>query len=108
MKNSVKQELLDYAKEQIVELGLDLNDDELHHKLFNEDYYIIGYYGASEWLKKHNIGEFESVELLNELMISHFGEIQKVDLNSEVVVNHLVYFWGYEIVDELKELSDAI
>ena len=105
MKNSVREELLDYAKEQILELGLDLNDDDLHHKLFNEDYYIIGYYNASEWLKKHNIGEFESIELLNELMMYHFGEIQKVDMNSEAVVNHLVYFWGYEIIDELKDIN---
>jgi len=102
MKNSVKQELLDYAVEQVVDLDLKLNDEDLHHKLFNEDYYIIGYYNASEWLKKHNIGEFESVELLNDLMMSHFGEIQKYDVNAETIVNQLVYFWGCEIIYELQ------
>ena len=108
MKNSVKQELLDYAVEQIAELDLDLNDDELHFKLFNEDYYLIGYYQCSEWLKKHNIGEFEAWFVLNDLMLDHFGEINKINFNSEFIVNNLVYFWGYEIMGELKEFSDEI
>jgi hypothetical protein len=38
------------------------------------DYYIIGYYNAEEWLKKHNIGEFESIDMLEELHAWHFGE----------------------------------
>jgi hypothetical protein len=108
MKNSVREELLDYAKEQILELGLDLNDDDLHHKLFNEDYYIIGYYNASEWLKKHNIGEFESIDMLEDLHSWHFGENTEVYKDPERVVNMLVYFYGFEIVEELKELSDAV
>ena len=105
MENSVREELLDYAIEQIAELDLDLNDDELHFKLFNEDYYIIGYYNASEWLKKHNIGEFEAVQLLNDLMMSYFGEIQEYDVNAETIVNQLVYFLGYEIMGELKDIN---
>jgi len=108
MKNSVKEELLNYVKEQVVDLGLDLNDEDLHQKLFYQDYYIIGYYNASEWLKKHNIGEFEAVQLLNDFMMDHFGEIYKVDMNSEAVVNQLVCFLGYEIMGELKELSDEV
>jgi hypothetical protein len=108
MKNSVREELLDYAKEQVVENNLDLNDDELHFKLFNKNDYIIEYYNASEWLKNHNIGEFEAVQLLNDLMMDHFGEIHKVDMNSKAVVNQLVYFLGYEIMGELKEFSDEI
>ena len=27
-----------------------LEDEDLHHKVFNEDYYIIGYYQAEQWL----------------------------------------------------------
>lgn len=25
--------------------------DDLHHHLFNEDYYLIGYYNCEQWLK---------------------------------------------------------
>ena len=102
MRNSVKEELLKYAKEAIQDRDLSINDDDLHHLLFNEDYYIIGYYQASEWLKSHDIGEFESIELLNKLYLDHFGEIQDYSVNSESVVNHLVYCWGLEIIGELQ------
>ena len=80
------------------ENGLNLQSEDLHHKAFNEDYYLIGYYNCSEWLKKHNLGEFEALEELYRLQKEHFGEVKPLeDINSETVVNQLVYFYGLEI-----------
>ena len=36
-KQEIKQHVLD-----MIEYDYDLNDEDLHHKLFNMDYYIIG------------------------------------------------------------------
>jgi len=102
MKNSIREELIEYANESVIDRNLSTDNEDLHHLLFNEDYYIIGYYQCSEWLKKHYIGEFEALELLYELQEEHFGERQELErINSEVIVNQLVYFWGFEIMDEL-------
>ena len=43
IKTSVKEELTEYIKENKGDYS-----DELHYHLFNEDYYIIGYYQAQE------------------------------------------------------------
>ena len=50
-KNEIKQYfndcLKDYDKETLEEL---IKDNELHHELFNTNYYIIGTYKAKQWL----------------------------------------------------------
>ena len=94
MKDSVREELMQH-----------INDTELesrnHFTMFNEDYYIIGYYNASEWLKKHGIGEFEGASICREFEDENFGESQTVFDNSETLVNHLVYWYGQELCYEL-------
>ena len=98
MKNSIRIELQNHIEE--VKSNLETLDQlqELHYYAFNEDYYIIGYYECSEWLKKHNLSQFEALEELQELQMEHFGEIQPLErINSETVVNQLVYFYGLEL-----------
>jgi hypothetical protein len=55
MRNSIKEELKNYLDNFIKDLRSDIDEiydgQELHHKAFNEDYYIIGYYQAEQWLK---------------------------------------------------------
>ena len=48
--NEIKEYFNDYIKEN--DSALNDNDfiDELHHHVFNTDYYIIGTYQASQWL----------------------------------------------------------
>ena len=106
MKNSVKEELSEYIQERISEIRhYDSREmEDLHFHLFNEDYYIIGYYQASEWLKTHDIGEFEALGIVQQYEIDHFGESTKVYDNSESVVNMLVYIWGAEILSDMNLL----
>lgn len=107
--NTIKQELLQHIKDyfdyQETDRDESLDLSEAHHKLFNEDYYIIGYYEASQWLKKHDIGEFESIELIKEYHEETFGEISLPEnINSEWAVNQLVYFIGEKLIyDEFAQ-----
>ena len=73
---------------------------DLHNECFNQDYYIIGYYQASEWLKEHNIDTFDAIAYVVEKQQEHFGDsITADDINSERVVNLLVYFYSLECID---------
>ena len=77
------------------------NKEDWHYYAFNEDYYIIGYYQASEWLKTHNIGEFEAAGICQQYEIDNFGASKVYD-NSEMTVNMLAYIYGEEIISSLE------
>lgn len=113
MKNSVRTELLNHILDRINDGVIDdSNKDEWHFYCFNEDYYIIGYYEASQWLKNHNIGEFEASGICQQYEIDNFGESKVYD-NSESVVNMLAYIYGEEIIfslnaNTIEELEEEI
>ena len=96
MRNSIKTELLEHINES--------QNDGLttHDEMFNEDYYIIGYYQSSQWLKEHGLGELEAVNICKDFEREHFGEIQTDFDNTEQLVNHLVYWYGLELCMELN------
>jgi hypothetical protein len=105
---SVKQELKEFAKNQILELDINLKMDvsDVHNEIFNSDYYIIGYYDCEEWLKMHNIRIFDAIEYCQNQELENFGETHTKFENSEVLVNNLVYWMGLEIIDEvIKEIK---
>lgn len=94
MKNSIREELSEHIN--------DFNQEEQNHfTMFNEDYYIIGYYNAEQWLKKHNLSTFEAIGICNDYEQEHFGEIQTTFDNAEKLVNHLVYWIGQDLCNEL-------
>ena len=108
MKTTIKEELTSYVLDLINDKVLtDDNRDDWHFHAFNEDYYIIGYYQASEWLKKHSIDSFEAVGICQQYELDNFGEASSVYDNSEKVVNMLAYIYGEEIINEL-ELDNII
>ena len=113
MKTSIKKELSNYILDSIKD-GIICNSDkdDWHYLLFNQDYYIIGYYNASQWLKSHNIGEFEAIEIVRDYEIDNFGEFT-TEINSESIVNMLTYIYGEELIysedfKSIKELKKAI
>ena len=97
MKNSIKEELTEYINDNINNYA---KDDELHYHLFNQDFYIIGYYQAQEWLDSHEISVFEALETIREYEDFHFGECKSYT-NAEQTVNMLVYIYGEELLCEL-------
>lgn len=108
MKTSVKQELASHVIDLINDGVLtNENKEDWHFHAFNEDYYIIGYYQASEWLKKHDIDSFEAIGICQQYEKDNFGECTKVYDNSETTVNMLVYIYGEELIysDDFKKIK---
>ena len=98
---SVKNELLEYGKENHKDHNFE-DENELHYSLFNEDYYLIGYYNTSQWLKKHNIEQLDAVSFVQDYERDNFGDDSvRIYDNTETLVNMLVYIIGEEIVNEL-------
>ena len=96
MKASVKEELTEYINDNKNDYS-----EELHFHLFNEDYYIIGYYQAQEWLDQHEITVFEALETIRKYENINFGEC-KPYTNAEETVNMLVYIYGEELLCEMN------
>ena len=70
---------------------------ELHHEAFNQDYYIIGTYQATQWLGDR---AFEIINFIKDYEQDNFGEVH-TDLSSpERVVNMYTYIVGEQVVYE--------
>ena len=94
-----KQDVKNYIIQQLNDdVGLDQHICDLHHYLLNEDYFIIGYYQAEQWLKKDNGSVFEAIEHIKDYEQSNFGQVSTDLSNSESVANMLAYILGEEIL----------
>ena len=106
MKYYKQNEITEYAIEQIKEHleydkeYLDQDISEIHHDLFNTDYYIIYYYDAKKWL---NDNVFEAIEEIKEYEKFNFGEVTTDFSNSVSVVNMYVYIIGEYILNDVIE-----
>ena len=95
--NELKEDVKEYIIDQLNNgVGLDQHICDLHHYLLNQDYFIIGYYKAEQWLKKDSI--FNAIETIREYEESNFGEVSTDFSNSENVANMLAYILGEEIL----------
>ena len=107
MKTSIKTELANHILDKINDNILtNDNRDDWHFLCFNEDYYLIGYYQCSQWLKTHDIDTFEAIEICQQYEIDNFGEAKIYD-NSEKTVNMLAYIFGEELIysDDFKTVK---
>ena len=77
---------------------------DLHHQIFNEDYYIVGYYQAEQWLGTDTFSVIAEIKDYEEM---NFGESHTDFSSSEAVVNMYVYILGEEVIhacfDEVVE-----
>ena len=94
-----KQDVKEYIIDQLAsDVGLDQHISDLHHYLLNEDYFIIGYWKAEQWLKKDDSSVFEAIETIREYEESNFGQVSTDLSSSESVANMLAYILGEEIL----------
>ena len=107
MKYFKQNEIEEYAIETIKEHleydkdYLDKDISEIHHDLFNTDYYLIYYSECEKWLGSN---VFRCIEEIKEYEEWNFGEITTDVSNSEKVVNMYVYIIGeYILEDVIKE-----
>ena len=97
--NTLNKELVHHIIDTINDNELE-SFEELHYHAFNEDYYIIGYYQAKQWLKSHDIDAFEAIDTVIDYEKSNFGETNTA-INSEAIVNMYVYIKGEELLYSL-------
>ena len=74
---------------------------DLHHEVFNTDYYIIGTYQAKEVLNEY--GVFKAIEKVQTYEKDNFGEVYTDLSNPEKLVNMLYYIIGEEVLYEMME-----
>ena len=112
-----RQEIIDFAKDRIQEI-YDYDQDkvtldniyDLHHEIFNTDYYIIGRYQAKQWL---GADAFDCIYDIQEYENNNFGQVTTDLSEPEKVVNMYVYIVGEEILEDvvtefLEEREDEV
>ena len=107
-----RQEIIEFAKDRIEEI-YDYDKDkvstelpdlyDLHHEIFNTDYYIIGRYQAKQWL---GADAFDCIAEIQEYENNHFGSVTTDLSEPERVVNMYVYIIGEEILEDV--ISDFL
>ena len=99
-----EQEIKEYAEERIKyhleydENYLDNDISDIHHDLFNTDYYIIGIYQAKKWLGDK---AFDIIGDIKEYEEDNFGELYTDLSDVEKVVNMYVYIVGESILEDV-------
>ena len=102
IKEYFNDSLEDYDKETLDKL---IRDNELHHEIFNTDYYIIGTYEAKQWLKDE---VFNVIDIIKKYENFNFGSVSTDFSDPEKVVNMYVYIIGEQIVyDYLNKLEEV-
>ena len=94
-----KAEIIQYILDNIDYYQAGIHADDLHHELFNTDYYIIGTYKAKQWCGEN---VFNIVETIKEYETFNFGEVSTDLSNPEAVVNMYVYIVGEEILSLIE------
>ena len=77
--------------------GTNPEGSDIHHEIFNTDYYIIGTYKAKEWINK--FGTFDVIGEIVDYETVHFGEVHTDCADPEKVANMFAYIKGQEILD---------
>jgi hypothetical protein len=81
--------------------------EELHDRLFNEDYFVIGYYRAEQFLIRCG-GVFKAIGEVKEYDEDRFGQLLTDLSSSEAVANKLAYIEGEQMLFDCPTFSNAL
>jgi len=104
--SSKEKAMREEARAAIIEAlknGFDDYYSELHHEVFNTDYYIIGTREAKEALEEY--GVWDAISKVQEYEKDNFGEVYTDLSNPEKLVNMLYYIIGEEVIWEMLNNS---
>ena len=100
----IKEHFEDFIKNEGQD-WVEEHKEDLHHEIFNTDYYIIGTYEAKQWLKDE---VFNVIDIIKKYENFNFGSVSTDFSDPEKVVNMYVYIIGEQIVyDYLNKLEDV-
>jgi hypothetical protein len=98
----MQKAVLDHALSNLEDLcGLDNDGADLHHHLFNEDYFIIGHYQAQQFVGDH---AFRAIEYVQDYEKDNFGKVS-TEITDEKIANMFAYIAGEEILSRSKHLE---
>ena len=72
-------------------------DGELHHEVYNTDYFIIGTYKAQQWMGDN---AFNIIGIVKDYEIDNFGEVYTDLSDPEKVVNMFSYIAGEQVISD--------
>ena len=96
-----REELVEHIKDRVAEIkeyNPDTWREDLHHELFNTDYYIVGTYQAKQWLGDY---AFDAIGEIQEYEQENFGEVTTDLSDPERVVNMYTYIAGEQLIQEM-------
>lgn len=102
MKNEMKQEAIEAIIETL-ENGYHSHYCDLHHYVFNTDYYIIGSYAAKQALREYDV--FDAIDLVTNYEKENFGMVLTNLGDPEKLINMVFYVIGDEVIAEMSEIS---
>ena len=109
--NNKRTEILTHTIDRLKEMRdheADILDDrdrcDLHQVIFNESYYIVGYFQGKQWLGEDT---FEALGVIKEYEQFNFGEVTTDLSNSEAVANMLAYILGEEVMEEAIDTIES-
>ena len=103
-----EKQIINHAIEGINELidsETEVEGSELHNKLFNEDYFIIGTYNAEMFLRDCG-GAFACIAEVKDYEEGNFGSVTTNLGSAESVANMYAYIRGEEILGKCATLRD--
>ncbi len=96
-QDEIAEHLADYIAENYTTNLNEIDAVDLHHEAFNQDYYIIGTYQATQWLGDR---AFEVINIIKDYEQDNFGEVTTDLSDPERVVNMYAYIVGEVVVWE--------
>ena len=103
-----RKEIQEYFDDSIINYDkewIENNQDDLHHEIFNTDYYIIGTYQAKQWLGDN---AFNAIEIIKNYEQDNFGEVFTDLSDPEKVVNMYTYIVGEEVAHKFFDSFGSI
>ena len=79
--------------------------DDLHYHLFNEDFFVIGFYRAEKFIEDNELNVFDLIKYCQQREKDEFGEIQTTFDNAETLVNQYAYWRGQELLYLIETLE---
>ena len=102
--NTTETKILESGIENLVNVTADtIEGSELHNKLYNEDYFVVGYYNAEQILNDY--GTFDAIRKVQNYELDNFGECLTDLSDSEKVCNMLAYIEGEEFLSNCDTLQ---
>jgi len=102
--NTTETKILESGIDNLVNVSADTTTgSDLHNKLYNEDYFVIGYYNAEQLLNDY--GTFKAIHKVQDYELEQFGECLTDLSDSEKVCNMLAYIEGEEFLRNCDTLE---